>query len=186
MYDENYSEALKNKPYPDKKPDNENFMPNASENPSDNIGYSGGYADKQQQSVINDYIKKLLTEAMRDEKADSDYYSRLANMGISNDDNKLIYSISLDEKNHFKMLSQIYRELFGEPVPDIAFEQKEVLDTPSLNFEKSILSELEGAEFYKPIMFSFLNTKIRDMIYDIITDEQGHAQKMNYLYSKYN
>lgn len=131
--------------------------------------------------------KKLLSmieEAVCDERRDSYYYKELMNIVRNPKDREVIRSIYMDEIKHEKLLIEIYKMLTGRNIPDMDCE----MIPPTLNivnnYEKSIFGELEGMEFYRQLYFLFQNQEIRDMLFEIITDEQKHATKFNYLFSK--
>ncbi len=129
-------------------------------------------------------LRTLLVEAMEDEKTDSDYYGRLSEKIEDKADSDLVKSFKADELKHFNMMSGIYNDLYGR-VPTLNPKTKEVYRNLSDNFYKSVLGELEGADFYRSIYFIIKDKGYGDELFEMMTDEQGHAAKMNYLYAKY-
>jgi len=134
----------------------------------------------------NPYIIEMLIDAIKGEDKDSNYYKKLSQMTPSEEDKDILYKIHLDEEKHKKMFENIYYQLIGEN----ANIKADNYDIPSNNMvselAKRMIEELETAEIYRVLLFSFLNLELRDMILEIIIDEQAHAQKLNYLFSKYN
>jgi rubrerythrin len=49
--------------------------------------------------------------------------------------------------------------------------------------ETSIDGELEAVELYRKIQSMLPNMKLRDMLFEIITDEQEHATRFVYVHS---
>ena len=97
---------------------------------------------------------------------------------------EILRQMSLDEQKHYKYLSQIYKQLTGnEPVVQVG--KVEISGNILEEIAKAFFGELEAVEIYRRLMFLFLNLQIRDMIYEIITDEQAHAAKLNYINTKY-
>lgn len=137
---------------------------------------------------VNRYVLEMLIEAIKDERADAKYYDTIANMLEDENDKKIIHKIHHDENKHEKIFTEIYELLTGSKPneEDLTFEEKPVSENMAENFANSILDELSAVEFYRKILFSFLNQEIRDALFEIITDEQGHAQIANYMYSKYS
>lgn len=136
--------------------------------------------------IINKYILKLIEEAIADEQKDSDYYYRLSQVVEFPEDKEIIRKMHLDESKHEKIFKEIYAHLTGEEPPEQEFTPRTISDNLTDNFKEDIFGELEAVEFYRKLYTMFLNVEIRDWLYEIITDEQAHAQKNNYLYSKYH
>lgn len=143
--------------------------------------------DNSDYSELNKYVVGMLLEAILDEKVDAKYYDTIANMLTNEEDKKVFHKIHHDEEKHKKIFTEIYEIVTGNPPSeeDLIVEEKPVSDNMLENFSKSIFEELGAVEFYRKIYFSFLNTEIRDALFEIMTDEQSHAQILNYMYSKY-
>lgn len=160
-----------------------NDMPN--DKPNSNPNNNPNCMPKPSQPIANRYILEMLKSALADEAADANYYDRLAKMMPCSEDSKLVHRIHHDENKHYNILKNIYYELTGEKINAVEFEEKEISPMLWQNFANSIVSELDGVELYRKLLFSFLNVEIRDWMTEIMTDEQAHAQIMNYLFSKY-
>jgi rubrerythrin len=91
----------------------------------------------------------------------------------------------MDEGKHYKMFQQIYYVLTGKmmeiPQPHTD-EYSKLIDA----VETSINGELEAVELYRKIQSMLPNQKLRDMLFEIITDEQEHATRFVYLFSILN
>ena len=143
--------------------------------------------DNSDYSELNKYVVGMLLEAIRDEKLDVEDCNTLANMLTNEEAKKAFHKIHHDEEKHRKIFTEIYEIVTGNPPSeeDLIVEEKPVSDNMLEDFSKSIFEELGAVEFYRKIYFSFLNTEIRDALFEIMTDEQAHAQILNYMYSKY-
>lgn len=128
-------------------------------------------------------ILDLILEAIEQENEDSKYYKELLKLVENDKDKEAIRKIYLDDKKHFKIFSEIYKSLTGKE-PIFEDEEIEIDDTLLEELEDSIEQKLENVELYRLILSSFLDVGIRDLIYEIITDEQGHAQKLTNLSNK--
>jgi len=137
---------------------------------------------------VNVYIIQMLIESIKDETADSQFYDELSNMLDNDDDVKVFHKMICDEKKHMKIFTEIYEILTGsEPSDeDMKTDKKPVSEDMTKNFSDSLFNELAAVEFYRKLYFVFLNTELRDALFEIITDEQAHAQILNYMYSKYS
>ncbi len=128
-------------------------------------------------------IIEMLIEALKDETMDYNYYGKLANLARTQEDKEIIKGVQMDEQKHFLLISDIYFKMTGEK-PKVEAGVKPISRNLLREYEKSILSEINGMEFYRKLYFSFLNVQIRDMIFEILTDEQQHSTKFTYLFAK--
>ena len=133
----------------------------------------------------NQYIPKLILDYMSDELADSDFYKILASTVKEKDVEEIVRNISIDEEKHYKMLKKIYESITGQPANVTDFTPEELSDNIFLNLDKRVMEELNAVENYRSLMFALSEQWIRDYLTEIYTDEQNHAAKLSFLYSKY-
>lgn len=130
------------------------------------------------QTVLTD----LLIEAMKDEKHDREKYRIMMDMTKSEKIKKQIEFAFKDEGKHYKMFREILYCLTGRledvPDPDLDCHEKFIEAV-----ESSINGELEAVELYRKIKAMLPNIQMRDMLYEIITDEQEHADRFIYIYA---
>ena len=129
----------------------------------------------------NQYIPKLILDYMSDELADSDFYKKLASTVKEKDVEEILRNISIDDK----MLKKIYESITGQPANVTDFTPEELSDNIFLNLDKRVMEELNAVENYRSLMFALSEQWIRDYLTEIYTDEQNHAAKLSFLYSKY-
>ena len=133
----------------------------------------------------NQYIPKLILDYMSDELADSDFYKKLASTVKEKDVEEILRNISIDEEKHYKMLKKIYESITGQPANVTDFTPEELSDNIFLNLDKRVMEELNAVENYRSLMFALSEQWIRDYLTEIYTDEQNHAAKLSFLYSKF-
>lgn len=140
-----------------------------------------GYREQMSMSSPKKLIDMLL-EAMKDERADRAKYKMLMDMARDPKIKRQINFAYEDEGKHYKMFQQILFKLSGKmtdiPVPEIK-KPANLIE----GVESSIDGELEAVELYRDILAMLPNKQMRDMVYEIITDEQEHAVRFTYLYS---
>ena len=134
------------------------------------------------QSSQDKKIIKMLEDSMNHELEDADYYRRLIDLATDRNDKEVLKSISQQELKHFSILEEIYNHLTGKNFKAI-FEPTKISNNILNEYSKSIYGELKGFEMYRKLYYSFLNVQIRDMIYEIMSDEQNHSIKISHLYS---
>lgn len=133
----------------------------------------------------NQYIPKLILDYMSDVLADSDFYKRLASTVKEKDVEEILRGISMDEEKHYKMLEKIYESITGQKANVTDFTPEELSDNIFLNLDKRVMEELNAVENYRSLMFALSEQWMRDYLTEIYTDEQNHAAKLSFLYSKY-
>jgi rubrerythrin len=124
----------------------------------------------------------MIKQAMQDERHDNKKYRMLMDMTDNRDIRDNFRIASEDEAKHYRMFQSIYHDLTGEeievPVPKVELEPR-FID----NIKTSINGELGAVEMYRDIR-SMLNSKRhRDMLFEIITDEQEHATRHVWSYA---
>lgn len=124
----------------------------------------------------------LIKEAMHDERHDNKKYRMLMEMTDNRDVRENFRFAMEDEAKHYRMFQEIYEDLTGEeieiPVPKVELESR-MLD----NLKTSINGELGAVEMYRDIRSMLNSKKHRDMLYEIITDEQEHATRFVWSYA---
>lgn len=136
-------------------------------------------------SFYGNYDRKLLEllkEAMLDERKDYRKYRTMAEMSDNKGVIEQIRFAYEDEAKHYEMFQDIYEELTGSDVQIMAPE-KENINKFVDAVKSSINGELAAVELYREIRSMLRGKKFRDMLYEIITDEQEHATRFVYLYS---
>ncbi len=131
------------------------------------------------------YMPKLLDmikEAMKDERHDHKKYKMMMEMTDNKEIKENIRFAYEDEAKHYRMFQEIYEDLTGEEI-EIPVPKVEVADRLVDNVKSSIQGELAAVEFYRSIRAMLTSKKHRDMLYEIITDEQEHATRFVYIYA---
>lgn len=131
----------------------------------------------------NKYVSKLIVNAIEDEIMAERVYNNLCEMLYDIDDKKILKEIAIDEEKHTKMLKELYTEINGS-YADLAENKNEMENNPLECIAKAIKEETESVEKYRTLLFAFEKPEYKNMIMEIIFDEQNHAAKLNYLYSK--
>ncbi len=133
----------------------------------------------------NKYITELLKDALQSEAMTEAFYEKLAADVSDIDDKERLKQMSLDESKHYNMLSEIYDTLTGDAF-ELEKENKENKEESSVpdRIAGAIDKELASVEMYRPILFALENPGFKNYLQEIITDEQNHAARLNYMYSK--
>ena len=142
-------------------------------------------ADTNEMSHNTPHMQKLLDmikEAMRDERHDHKKYRMMMEMTDSPEIKDNIRFAYEDEAKHYRMFQEIYEDLTGEEI-EVPVPKVELANSLLDNVKSSIQGELKAVEFYRDIRSMLTSKKHRDMLFEIITDEQEHATRFVYIYA---
>ena len=129
-------------------------------------------------------LQAMLNDAINDENRDFMYYQALSEAMPDSVDGEIVKSMSLDEYKHKRIFEEIYTALTGEqPTISVVETETDFSDIPAVLVNR-LFDELESVEMYRDIMSAFEDNAIRDMLFEIIADEQSHADILNYLIHK--
>lgn len=131
----------------------------------------------------NKYISELIQDAVNKEYANRDFYNNLSDLSTDIDDKKILKDISMDEEKHAKILKELYY-IINSSYPDLSKAEIYIDNDLTENICSAIMDETKAVEGYRAILFALESQNVKDMIMEIIFDEQNHAAKLNYLYSK--
>lgn len=126
-------------------------------------------------------IQDMIIDAIKDEEHDFKYYSALSDAITDTADSETVKSMSLDEYKHKRILEEIYYALTGAMPEKVEVEIEPISNNLENEFGNSLFKELEGVEIYRELMTSFESLGVRDLFFEILTDEQSHADMLNYL-----
>jgi rubrerythrin len=132
----------------------------------------------------NQDVGEMIKEAMKDEKTAISFYRYLMDMAPNSREKEIIKGIRDDEKKHYEMFKRMHFEMTG-----MWHETEDVKATKPKDYktgiEHAIFDELGAVEFYRQIMFKMTDQRYRDMLFEIITDEQEHAAKFLIILTKH-
>ena len=140
--------------------------------------------DLSQNKDVNE-ILQLIIMAMTDEQRDGDFYNELSKLNENVIDNRLLNDMFLNERRHEKMLEDIYVGLTGKtpvvpPATPIPISENMVE-----NFELAFQNELEGIQLYRTLYLALQTPTLKNIVYEILSDQQQHAMIFSYLANKY-
>ncbi|REE68044.1 rubrerythrin [Paenibacillus taihuensis] len=123
----------------------------------------------------------LIKQSVEGEREDELFYDYLISVAPTKEEQQIIASIRDDERKHNQMFRQIYHDLTGQTLPA---SQAAAFEKPAsylAGVKKAFFGELGAVERYRDIRAGLPSRYHRDMVFEIITDEQKHADKYNYI-----
>lgn len=123
----------------------------------------------------------LIKQSVEGEREDELFYDYLISVAPTKEEQQIIASIRDDERKHNQMFRQIFHDLTGQT---IAAPQEADFKKPASYIEgvkKAFFGELGAVERYRDIRAGLPSRYHRDMLFEIITDEQKHADKYNHI-----
>lgn len=134
-------------------------------------------------------ILDMLTDALDDEYSDYTKYMELSEKIDDTRDSGTVRSMAYDEYKHRRLFEEIYKALTGSAPAEknMSEETSGAGQSQSLRelLTESLFEELDSVEFYRDIMSNVETPSVREILFEIITDEQSHAHIINYLLFKY-
>lgn len=141
--------------------------------------YPGSMYDPALQKAL-----ELIRRAVAGETHDRLFYEYLLSQAPNAREREIITSIRDDEMKHYRMFREIYRGITGTYPTPLGSEQFEKPANYLAGIEEALFGELGAVEMYREIYFGMPNLMYRDMLFEIITDEQKHATKYNYIFTR--
>ena len=139
----------------------------------------------EQSSEMNraETLNEMMIKAMKAERHDRVKYQRMMEMTNNPIIKNQIKFAHDDEIKHYEMFRQMYHALFGRVIDIPIPTNIEKYNTLMEAVQSSIEGENEAIDLYREIFALLTRKQMRDMIYEIITDEQEHFGRFIYLYS---
>jgi len=129
---------------------------------------------------FNKFIMDLQT-AINGESEAIEFYNKLLEIAPCEEARDFIRHIRDDEMKHYRMFTQLYISLCGRP-PVVMEPQVRVTEF-CRDVKKAVKDELEAAELYRSMLLSTTNMRIRDIMFETMTDEMEHATRLTFIYS---
>jgi rubrerythrin len=136
-----------------------------------------------------DEALRMIEESVMGETGDVKFYEALIKVCekmCDKEDKMIIEGIIKDEHKHAQLFRTIYCEITGQVLPEAPMDKAKAPKSCCEGLQEAIFDELHAVERYRRILYAMQNRRHINMLVEIITDEQKHAQKLNYLYSKHD
>lgn len=129
----------------------------------------------------------MIKDSIIDEAEDTNFYTMIKNQATDAEAKEIISGIIEDEKKHNMLLRQIYFSLTGTNIPNQSKINNENINESTYidNIKKAFFGELDAARKYRKILSAMPDKENYDKIMEIMIDELTHADKFNYLITKY-
>ncbi len=130
-----------------------------------------------------DEALNLIEKSVMDENRDEKFYECILKMAPA-DDKPIIEGIMEDERKHSQLFRTIYCELTGHVLPEAPKVEVKCPKVYCEAINEAFHGELEAVRKYSKVLYAMQNRRHINMLVEIITDEQRHADLWNHLYSK--
>jgi rubrerythrin len=124
---------------------------------------------------------RIVKDAVQDEREDELFYDYLISVAPTQEEKEIITSIRNDEQKHNKLFRGIYKAFTGKDIETLSNVDFEKPESYIAGVKKALFGELGAVERYRDIIAGLPNRYYRDMVFEILTDEQKHADKYNYI-----
>ena len=130
--------------------------------------------------ITDKKIIEILMEAMITEEKHIDYYTKLIKMTNVGEEKNIMKSILADEIKHRKLLGSIYESILGKQGVTSPVDSYVGGDF-SRACSTGALDKFESVELYKGLYLMVRPSGVRDVLFDILMDEQSHINKLLYI-----
>ena len=133
----------------------------------------------------NQKVLEIIQSAWEGERESESYLHKMVKLAKSPLDKETLRLLYMDEHKHIRYFADIFMRLSGRTVPqNIQVSQRPISWDFYSECEKMMYKFTENTEFYRRIYFGFNDMDIRDMLFEIITDEMNMAVKMTHICNK--
>lgn len=126
---------------------------------------------------------EILIDAMQGERNTIYFYEKLSEMTNDIENIEIIEHAHDDEVKHFKMFANLYKKLYCKEIPCFSPNNVNIVSFTT-GVKQSIIDELDAYEMYRNIYLYNFNPFIRNIFFEALTDENEHAAKFNYIFTK--
>ena len=129
-------------------------------------------------------VKAMLRAAMKNELRAARKYRYLAELAQCESDKEMLLGIRADEKRHFRLLQEIYRDLTCEcyPAPRVCVKRPSNM---CKGLKRAICAEMDDVSFYEQLAQCLTEMQHKEIVLSILNDEREHAQQLAALYRIY-
>ena len=133
----------------------------------------------------NQKILEIIQSAWDGERENALHIDKLIRLAKDPSDKEILRFLYMDEHKHTKYFADIYTKLSGQLIQDNGrLAQRPIGWDLCLEFEKMMYKCTENVELYRRVHSGFTDSEIREMLFEIITDETNMAIKMTHLCNK--
>lgn len=122
-------------------------------------------------------LLERVPEWVMDEQRDSAYYGQLSTMAPTAQAREWMLEWSDDEASHALLMSSLYLELTGEPVPMLPVTPPNVPPYPQALRER-IVAESGDVRKYSDAYLSSVDPRVRDIFFRLSVTEGYHALRL--------
>ncbi|KEO83074.1 ferritin-like domain-containing protein [Tumebacillus flagellatus] len=127
----------------------------------------------------NAFLQSTLKAIFNERQAQLNYRALYA-LAATPFQKKMIQHALDDEIKHERLLTRVYHTLTGQN-PQVPQPQRATVTQFNAGVRASFEDELEAAELYRSMYVNTLLPWLRDILFEIMTDESEHAQRFTYI-----
>lgn len=125
----------------------------------------------------------MLIRIIQDKQAMNAQYEQLHGIATDQQDIDIIGRIRLDEAAHLSALTGLFARLFGGQ-PELNGHGQLQMHSFMSGVKDLIIGELNLYITYSNIIFTDSNADVQNTFFQVLTDDNRHASRLNYMYTK--
>lgn len=123
----------------------------------------------------------IISKAVQGEINEALFYNYLISKAPTSEEKVILSAIKEEELRHSKQLEGIYRDFSGMGIQTEEDMNFQIPNSYQDGIKNALFDELSDVVKYRAIRRRLQESRYKDILFDIITDELMHASMLNYL-----
>jgi hypothetical protein len=149
--------------------------------PQQQAYYRDPYHEKPKTFSDPKRFLEMTLKAIYDERKAQLFYAALLLQSTTPFQKRNIQHALDDEVKHEKMLTEMFERLTGQKLPSVPFPTPEPVPNFTTGLQMAMEDELESAEHYREMYKMTMSHWVRDILFELQTDEMEHATRFAFL-----
>lgn len=141
--------------------------------------------EPDERRCTDEKLIEMIEHAIQEEGTDVLFLEALDKIVRDAGEKEILHDIIMNERKHIKFFQEIYYCLTGKQAGMDGIPLPTQPDpTPKENYKMMFFHELEEASFLQTILFCLTDCEMRDLLAEIILEEQNNGIKFLFLYNQ--
>lgn len=134
----------------------------------------GGLTEKERSDLV-----PLIQKFMQDQANATVFYGELIEQLQAEELKDYVREARDDEQKHYRMLGELYQTLTGRTYA--AQPQPTAFASLTAGLKKAMDDEYAASEEYRDVYLKYNDRRVRNLFFELLTDELEHATRFNYV-----
>ncbi|MCL1935963.1 MAG: ferritin-like domain-containing protein [Defluviitaleaceae bacterium] len=125
-------------------------------------------------------LLEIINQSISNKVSDIEYYTKMSKNIVHKNNQDMLREIATEETKQQKLLTDIYLT-YTKKMPKIEQEYRHISNNFTTACKDAYQEELKRIEFYKSLYQMIKNVNVKDIILDMIIEEQLHCKKLLFM-----